>query len=146
MTAEPETENPSTGLRAFELSVIKNSVKTILKSQANSKDQGKLQRKAAIIIYAGFKELKELSIAIQVEACNSFIMRQGWMISDLYFERNDKACINCLARARAWSNQFDYVVSYVNFAHASMGDNQDIGGIIACLDAESYAKGLVNAW
>jgi hypothetical protein len=145
MTAEPETENLSTGLRAFELSVIKNSVRAILKSQPNSRDKGNFRR-AAIIVYTGFKELKEISLSVQVEACNTFIERQGWIVSDLYFEKNNKESIDFLARARAWSGQFDYVVSYVNFAHVSMGDDQDIGGIIACLDAESYAKGLVNAW
>ena len=88
---------------------------------------------AAIYVSTIFhKSNKENNIAKQVGACKNFIDAQGWAFSgDLFVRKDETACIDKLARARARSQCFDYIISYVS-------SNSEID-VIACLDAQTYA-------
>ena len=82
---------------------------------------------AAIYVSQSAKE--EVSIAKQIEACQKFLDNQGLLFSGDLFLEKDGTDITELLRARARSNKFDFVVSYLLCRGKSEGY---FVGMIAC--------------
>lgn len=89
-------------------------------------------------IYIFDKSKQNVTISQQIDAIKRFLDNAGMTFSgDLFIERADTGYINCLARSRAWSKRFDKIICYVT-SNQDRQDKQSIG-IIACLDAQTYA-------
>ncbi len=102
---------------------------------------------AAIYLFGTKESTAEQRISTQVIACKNFIDSQGWVFSgDLFVERKASGNIDRLARARAWFQRFDYIVSYVQLINSQPEqDQRTIKGIIACYPSLVYAKLLVKS-
>ena len=64
-------------------------------------------------IYVSQSAAQEVSIAKQIEACQKYLNSQGILFSGDLFLQKDGTDITELLRARARSNKFDFVVSYL---------------------------------
>ena len=80
-------------------------------------------------IYVSQRAKKEVSISRQVEACQKFLCEKGFVFSGDLFLQKDGTDITELLRARARSNKFDFVVSYLLCRGKSEGY---FIGMIAC--------------
>ena len=83
------------------------------------------------------------TFALQIAACEDFIKQRGWVSSDLFVERKGNA-IKSLALSRAWSGEFDYLVSFVEFSSECTEAGDKANGIIACIDAQSFVKNYLD--
>ena len=65
-------------------------------------------------IYVSQEAKQEVSISRQVEACQKFLSEKGFKFSgDLFLEKEGTDHIDELVRARALSQRFDYLASYI---------------------------------
>ncbi len=65
-------------------------------------------------IYVSQEAKQEVSISKQVEACQNFLSEKGFIFSgDLFLKKEGTDHIDELVRARARSQRFDYLASYL---------------------------------
>lgn len=106
----------------------------------NQTETSELTEKPRVAIYIFIQRNdRKLVVSRQVKTCQKFLEKQKWVFSgDLFAERQGTQQIARLAHARAWSKRFDYIVSYLPF-NQNRESSEEIGGIIACLDAQTFA-------
>ena len=89
-------------------------------------------------IYVSESAKQQVSIAKQIEACQKFLSGQGLLFSgDLFIQKEGTEYIDELIRARALSQRFDYMVSYLLCPGESEGY---FIGIIACWNVQNFPR------
>ena len=95
----------------------------------NYSESSVLKNSQLAAIYVSQSATQEVSIAKQIEACQKYLNSQGLLFSGDLFLQKDGTDITELLRARARSNKFDFVVSYLLCRGKSEGY---FIGMIAC--------------
>lgn len=92
--------------------------------------------RAAIYVSQIAKET--VSISRQVEACQKLLSEKGFIFSgDLFLEKEGNDHIEELVRARARSQRFDYLVSYLLCPGKSPGFSI---GMITCWNVQNFLR------
>ena len=94
-------------------------------------------------IYVSQAAKQEVSISKQVEACQKFLNEKGFIFSgDLFLEKEGTDHIDELVRARARSQRFDYLASYLLCPSKSPGFSI---GMIVGWHVQNFLRKPTNA-
>jgi hypothetical protein len=102
-------------------------------------NNGRSLIRAAIFVRAIAPDIDQnASIRMQLEHCGKFIQRNGWIVTDLYLEKEGDAILR-LMRARAQSGCFDTIVAAANPSAESPARHARSLRITAICDARLWS-------
>ena len=101
-------------------------------------ENGRSHIRAAIYLHAKPKANGNSSIRRQLEQCRKFAKRNGWVVTDLFLEK-ERNQIVYLLRSRAAFRCFDTILSFVRLSDQSLSKHPRKPSINAICDARLWS-------